>query len=146
MFIDLNPTLGMPLSAEARVQINFITKGLPTIKAVANLPNIVFPVLWFQDGVSSLPPNVIALLEKSTFYPKVAKISILSVVFVMGSILFIFGVIALIYYLKSVRQSKVFTTKETSTGSTPINGSVGSAGSGYSNPAVSSDNPDYVGL
>ncbi|RXG72842.1 Scavenger receptor class B member 1 [Armadillidium vulgare] len=125
LFIDVNPTLGMPLSAEARIQINFITKGLPTIKPVANLPNMVFPVLWFED---------------------VAKISILTVVFVLGSILFLFGLIALIYYLKRVRQSKVFTTKETSNGSTPITGSVGSAGSGYSNPAVSTDNPDYVGL
>ncbi|KAL7633573.1 UNVERIFIED_CONTAM: hypothetical protein RMT77_016106 [Armadillidium vulgare] len=146
LFIDVNPTLGMPLSAEARIQINFVTKGLPTIKPVANLPNMVFPVLWFEDGVRSLPPNVIALLEKSTFYPKVAKISILTVIFVLGSILFLFGLIALIYYLKRVRQSKVFTTKETSNGSTPITGSVGSAGSGYSNPAVSTDNPDYVGL
>lgn len=41
--------MGVALRARARVQINLAVSQVLDIKQVANFPDIVFPIMWFED-------------------------------------------------------------------------------------------------
>lgn len=41
--------MGTTLRATARVQINLAVSQVVDIKQVATFPDIVFPILWFED-------------------------------------------------------------------------------------------------
>lgn len=41
--------MGTTLRATARVQINLAVSQVIDIKQVATFPDIVFPILWFED-------------------------------------------------------------------------------------------------
>lgn len=42
-------TMGVALRARARVQINLAVSQVVDIKQVATFPDIVFPIMWFED-------------------------------------------------------------------------------------------------
>lgn len=48
-FIDVSPLMGTTLKARARVQINLAVSQVRDIKQVASFPDILFPILWFED-------------------------------------------------------------------------------------------------
>lgn len=48
--------MGVALSAKARVQINLAVTQVIDIKQVATFPDIVFPIMWFEE-VSKTVPN-----------------------------------------------------------------------------------------
>ena len=41
--------MGTALGARARVQINLAVSQVVDIKQVATFPDIVFPIMWFED-------------------------------------------------------------------------------------------------
>lgn len=41
--------MGMALRAQARVQINLAVSQVTDIKQVAQFPDFIFPILWFED-------------------------------------------------------------------------------------------------
>lgn len=49
LFIDIQPLMGTALRARARVQINLAVSQVKDIKQVASFPDIVFPIMWFED-------------------------------------------------------------------------------------------------
>ena len=49
LFIDVQPTMGTALRARARIQINLAVSQVRDIKQVASFPDIVFPIMWFED-------------------------------------------------------------------------------------------------
>lgn len=55
--------MGTALSAKARVQINLAVSQVIDIKQVANFPDIVFPIIWFEDVSKIFKFN----LEKNTY-------------------------------------------------------------------------------
>ncbi|KAG0724300.1 Scavenger receptor class B member 1 [Chionoecetes opilio] len=94
MFIDVAPRTGTPLRAQARLQINIAIPYVPEVYPAANLREMIFPVLWFADGVAELPEDLIDLLRLGENTPAVAKLSMLLAFFILGSITVIFVVIA----------------------------------------------------
>lgn len=55
--------MGTALSAKARVQINLAVSQVIDIKQVANFPDIVFPIIWFEDVSKIFKFN----LQKNTY-------------------------------------------------------------------------------
>lgn len=49
LFIDVQPKMGTALRARARIQINLAVSQVRDIKQVASFPDIVFPIMWFED-------------------------------------------------------------------------------------------------
>lgn len=43
--------MGTAMQARARVQINLAVSQVVDIKQVANFPDIVFPILWFEEVI-----------------------------------------------------------------------------------------------
>lgn len=41
--------MGTGLSAKARIQINLAVSQVIDIKQVATFPDIVFPIIWFEE-------------------------------------------------------------------------------------------------
>lgn len=57
-YIDVQPMMGTSLRAKARIQINLAVKQVRDIKHVASFPDIVFPIMWFEDVSISIEYRV----------------------------------------------------------------------------------------
>ncbi|XP_059484365.1 scavenger receptor class B member 1 isoform X1 [Neocloeon triangulifer] len=96
LFIDVQPQMGTTLRATARVQINLAVSQVVDIKQVATFPDIIFPILWFEDVISGLPGEVTDLLHLATNAPAVAKSALSFGLFVIGGVLLVISVFCLI--------------------------------------------------
>lgn len=95
--------MGTTLRARARVQINLAVSQVADIKQVANFPDIVFPVLWFEEGIEGLPDKVVDLMRIATSVPDKARTSLMIALFTLGLLLLIVSVSCLVR--KSHRQN-----------------------------------------
>ncbi|CAL4144053.1 unnamed protein product, partial [Meganyctiphanes norvegica] len=87
LFVDVTPRTGSPLGAEARLQINVATTRIPEIKKAANLQNMIFPVVWFEDGVTEMPNEIVELLQMASNVPEMMKSQIILAIFLDGALL-----------------------------------------------------------
>jgi CD36 family. len=46
--------MGVALGARARIQLNLAVSQVVDIKQVATFPDIVFPIMWFEDVSNEL--------------------------------------------------------------------------------------------
>lgn len=86
-YIDVQPEMGVAMRAKARVQINLAVSQVVDIKQVATFPDIVFPIMWFEEGIDELPDQVIQLLKLATQTPPVAKAALQYALFASGAVL-----------------------------------------------------------
>ncbi|CAH0712801.1 unnamed protein product, partial [Brenthis ino] len=56
----LQPKIGVPLEAQVRVQLNIKVDQAPNIKVnnIHKFPDIVFPVMWVQEGMDSVSTSI----------------------------------------------------------------------------------------
>jgi scavenger receptor class B, member 1 len=95
--------MGTALRARARVQINLAVSQVIDIKQVANFPDIVFPILWFEEGIDSLPDEVLELMKVGSQLPPKARQVLMIGLFSLGAVLLVLSVFCLVR--KSHRQS-----------------------------------------
>lgn len=95
--------MGTTLRARARVQINLAVSQVVDIKQVANFPDIVFPILWFEEGIDYLPDEITDLMKFATTVPPKIQVILTIVFFAIGALLLLISVFCLIR--KSHRQS-----------------------------------------
>lgn len=95
--------MGSTLRARARVQINLAVSQVMDIKQVANFPDIVFPILWFEEGIEGLPDEIVDLMRIATTVPDKARTSLMIALFTLGTLLLIMSVFCLVR--KSHRQN-----------------------------------------
>nr|XP_018906943.1 PREDICTED: scavenger receptor class B member 1 isoform X1 [Bemisia tabaci] len=97
MYIDVQPEMGVTLRARARIQINLAVSQVIDIKQVATFPDIVFPIMWFEEGIEGLPNEVTDLLRLATSAPPVAKAALTWTLFLAGAVLLVLAVGCLIH-------------------------------------------------
>lgn len=102
-FIDVQPDMGTSLRARARVQINLAVSQVVDIKQVANFPDIIFPILWFEEGIDGLPNEITDLMRVASTIPPKARLGLMILLFALGGLLFVIAVFCLIR--RSHRQS-----------------------------------------
>lgn len=95
-FIDVQPDMGTTLRARARVQINLAVSQVFDIKQVANFPDIVFPILWFEEGIDYLPDEITDLMNFAVTVPPKLRIALIVIFFAVGALLFLLAVFCLI--------------------------------------------------
>ncbi|XP_066906786.1 scavenger receptor class B member 1 isoform X1 [Halyomorpha halys] len=95
-WLDVQPTMGAGLRAQARIQINLAVSQVVDIKQVATFPDIVFPIMWFEDGISGLPESVTKLMNLATTVPPVLKMVLLYIFFICGFFFFILSAFCLV--------------------------------------------------
>ncbi|XP_063702565.1 protein croquemort-like [Culicoides brevitarsis] len=59
MYVSLEPKSGIPLEIRARLQINLMLTPDPTSKIYKHVPNILFPMFWFNQ-VADITPELAA--------------------------------------------------------------------------------------
>ncbi|KAF9819198.1 hypothetical protein SFRURICE_019519 [Spodoptera frugiperda] len=96
LFIDVQPEMGIAMRARARIQINLAVSQVVDIKQVANFPDIVFPILWFEEGIDELPEQVRSLLRLATQVPPLARSALGWGLSALGLLLILLAVTCLI--------------------------------------------------
>lgn len=96
LYIDIQPEMGVALGAKARVQINLAVSQVIDIKQVATFPDIIFPIMWFEDGIDELPDEVTSLLKLATTAPNIAKAVICYTVLIIGALLLVLSLTCII--------------------------------------------------
>ncbi|XP_069698829.1 scavenger receptor class B member 1-like [Periplaneta americana] len=97
LYIDVQPQMGVTLGARARIQLNLAVSQVVDIKQVATFPDIVFPIMWFEDCIDKLPEEVTDLLSLATNAPPIARAVISYALFAIGVILLIIAVSCLVW-------------------------------------------------
>ena len=64
--------LGVPLEGKVRVQLNLKVERQPQIGVVSNFPDIVFPIMWIEEGVEELTPSIRRWIYLATTFSDVA--------------------------------------------------------------------------
>lgn len=88
--------MGTSLRARARIQINLAVSQVIDIKQVANFPDIIFPILWFEEGIDELPDEITDLLMFASTFPPKAKVWLMYILFCSGGLLLIISVLCLV--------------------------------------------------
>lgn len=101
----IQPNLGVPLEGQVRVQFNLKVEHSPNIHSVAKFPDIVFPIIWLQEGIAELTPSIRRWVYLST---TIAEVS--ASIFGYGSI--VLGILILVGVFIKAYKNVVFT-KET---------------------------------
>ncbi|KAG5876516.1 hypothetical protein JTB14_015442 [Gonioctena quinquepunctata] len=91
-YMDVQPVMGTAMSAKARVQINLAVSQVVDIKQVATFPDIIFPIMWFEEGLDSLPEEMTALMKLATTVTPIARVALSAALFVVGAILLIIAI------------------------------------------------------
>ncbi|XP_014479622.1 PREDICTED: scavenger receptor class B member 1 [Dinoponera quadriceps] len=105
LYIDVQPIMGTAMRARARVQINLAVSQVRDIKQVASFPDIVFPIMWFEDCVDELPPQMRSLLKLAVELPPIARATVSGVLGALGVIILLGALMCLARAAK--RQEKL---------------------------------------
>jgi len=86
-YMDVQPLMGAGLRAKGRVQINLAVSQVVDIKQVATFPDIVFPIIWFEEGIDELPEEMTNLMALAAAVPPIARAVLTGVLLIVGSVL-----------------------------------------------------------
>lgn len=80
----------------ARIQINLAVSQVFDIKQVANFPDIIFPILWFEEGIDNLPNEVTDLMRFAEQVPPKIRLGLIVGLCALGVILLLLSTFCLI--------------------------------------------------
>lgn len=92
LYLDVMPLMGAAMAARARLQLNLAVSNVVDIKQVATFPDIVFPIMWFEEGLDELPPEVTDLMSLAATVPPIAHVALTAILFIIGIVLLIIAV------------------------------------------------------
>jgi len=88
--IDIIPKMGIGMRAAAKSQINLVMNKVDHVKQMEGVRDIIYPILWFSDGIDSLDdPATVSLLKTALKTPEVARSVMYPTMFIIGAILVI---------------------------------------------------------
>ncbi|KAG8232412.1 hypothetical protein J437_LFUL013984, partial [Ladona fulva] len=88
-YFKIQPKLGVPLEAQVRVQMNLKVESAPGIQPVAKFPDIVFPIIWVEEGVADLTYEIRWWIYLATTFSDAAVPTLTYGLLCIGSILLI---------------------------------------------------------
>ncbi|CAK9833770.1 Scavenger receptor class B member 1 [Anthophora retusa] len=71
-YFKVQPKLGVPLEGKVRVQLNLKVERQPHITVVSKFPDIVFPIMWLEEGIEELTPSIRRWVYLATTFSDVA--------------------------------------------------------------------------
>ncbi|XP_003690138.2 scavenger receptor class B member 1 [Apis florea] len=71
-YFKIQPKIGVPLEGKVRVQLNLKIEHQPLISVVSNFPDIVFPIMWLEEGIEELTPSIRRWVYLATTFGDVA--------------------------------------------------------------------------
>lgn len=62
----------MPIEGKVRVQLNLKVERQASITVVTNFPDIVFPIMWLEEGIEELTPPIRRWVYLATTFADIA--------------------------------------------------------------------------
>ena len=78
-WFDIQDVTGTTLSAKARFQINMKVPNLEVFSDLSKVNTTVIPILWLEEGIDELGPEIVGVLKQAVIDPKEWKQIILYV-------------------------------------------------------------------
>ncbi|KAF5278408.1 hypothetical protein FQA39_LY05897 [Lamprigera yunnana] len=109
LYVTLEPNTGIIIDLAARMQINVQLQPLPHFGNFANLPNLILPVLWFDQQVAA-SDELVSTLNLLFQLPSI--IEIISALIVAMGVSCTIGVILYVKYIEMKNQKLRMIEKE----------------------------------
>ncbi|KZC11535.1 PREDICTED: scavenger receptor class B member 1 [Dufourea novaeangliae] len=71
-YLKIQSKLGVPLEGKVRLQLNLKIEHQPHIGVVSNFPDIVFPIMWLEEGIEELTPPIRRWIYLATTFCDIA--------------------------------------------------------------------------
>ena len=87
-WFDIQDVTGTTLSAKARFQINMNVPKIANYDDLAAINTTVIPILWMEEGIDELGPEIIGVLKQAVTEPREwrqAEINILQYFAIIGN-------------------------------------------------------------
>jgi len=78
-WFDIQDVTGTTLSAKARFQINMKVPNLESFTDLSKVKTAVIPIVWMEEGIDKLGPDIVGVLKKAVTEPREWKQIILYV-------------------------------------------------------------------
>jgi hypothetical protein len=62
----------VPIEAMVRVQLNLMVERQPNIAVVSNFPDMMFPIMWIEEGIEELSPPIRRWIYLATTFSDIA--------------------------------------------------------------------------
>ena len=109
-WFDIQDVTGTTLSAKARFQINMNVPQIANYDDLAHINNTVIPILWMEEGIDELGPEIIGVLKQAVTEPREWRQIILWVCLGMFATLVVLAGVALARII--LNRSKVERVRE----------------------------------
>jgi len=133
-YIDLQPKLGTALRAQARSQINIQMNKVDDVPAARGVRDIVFPFVWFSDGIETIDDaTTIGLLHSAIHTPEKARSALYPACFVIGivCILLVVSCVGYHHFYRPVRSEPITPRRTVKMVEENGNGNTGTIGDGH---------------
>ncbi|XP_076163294.1 scavenger receptor class B member debris buster [Ptiloglossa arizonensis] len=71
-YFKIQSKLGVPIEGKVRLQLNLKIEHQPHISVVSNFPDIVFPIMWLEEGIEELTPSIRRWIYLATTFSDIA--------------------------------------------------------------------------
>ncbi|XP_029672759.1 scavenger receptor class B member 1 [Formica exsecta] len=71
-YFKIQPKLGVPVEVKVRVQLNLKVEQQHNIAVVSNFSDIVFPIMWLEEGIEELTPPIRRWIYLATTFADIA--------------------------------------------------------------------------
>ncbi|KAJ8975761.1 hypothetical protein NQ317_004811 [Molorchus minor] len=71
-YFKIQPKLGVPVEGKIRAQLNLKVDQAPYVTPVKNFPNIIFPIMWVEEGIDDLTPPIRRWIYLATTFADIA--------------------------------------------------------------------------
>ena len=109
-WFDIQDVTGTTLSAKARFQINMNVPKIANYDDLAHINTTVIPILWMEEGIDELGPEIIGVLKQAVTEPREWRQIILWVCLGMFATLVVLAGVALARVI--LNRSKVERVRE----------------------------------
>jgi len=85
--IDIVPVMGVGMRAAVRSQINLVMAEMEHVAALKGVRDIIYPIMWFQDGLDELSDaETVSLLHYAVYTPETMRSIMYPTMFVVGAL------------------------------------------------------------
>jgi hypothetical protein len=109
-YFDVQQTTGTTISASAKLQINMAVKKIPDFAALKDVNDTVIPILWFDEGLDQLGPELREVIGEAVIDPPIYKNYILCILFGLGISTIFISVIAGVRLCLNKRNARKFSS------------------------------------
>jgi len=109
-YFDIQQTTGTTIAASAKIQINMAVRQMSQFDSLKDVKNTVMPILWFDEGLDELGPELREVIGSAVIDPPIYKNYILCILLGLGISTLFISVVAGIRLCLNKRNATKFSS------------------------------------